>query len=227
MTMSTATVLLYQEWNATKWTLKWKAALFLLLHARLMGGIRKVWRLLCLGNTIAFSIKISSVNPADGHFSAISVENENTFSNKYYRCIISKCFGLSHTTWMHYFFLSMFTKWRISNWSLIGPFSSTGTGDQVNMWPEESRCIIAAVIFYSVRQCLFKKKSVCFINDANVVSSKMNDNPSADMAGCVLIRRPALHAPLLSASLHILYWGHCGNSSQLPCTGSNSLQREA
>lgn len=86
----------------------------------------------------------------------------------------------------YYFFLSMFTKWRISNWSLIGPFSSTG--DQVNMWPEERRCIIAAVIFYSDRQCLLnfflkmcvfhKRCECCFLQD-----EWLNDNPLADVEG--------------------------------------------
>lgn len=38
---------------------------------------------------------------------------------------------------------------------------STGSGDQVNMWPEERRCIIAAVtILFLQKQCLFKKKYI-------------------------------------------------------------------
>lgn len=56
---------------------------------------------------------------------------------------------------MQYFFSSMFTKWRISNWSLI-EIISTGSGNWVNMWPEEKRGIIAAVtILFLQKQCLF------------------------------------------------------------------------
>lgn len=64
---------------------------------------------------------MSSVSPADGHFSAISVENENTLSHKYYRRIVSKSFGLSHTTRMHYFF--SLDVYKVKNLKLITDWS--------------------------------------------------------------------------------------------------------
>ena len=53
----------------------------------------------------------------------------------------------SHMTWMHDFFFSMFTKWRISNWSLIGQLISISSGDQENMWLEES---VSLLLWYFI-----------------------------------------------------------------------------
>lgn len=101
-------------------------------------------------------------------------------------------------TWMHYFFFSQCLQSEESqtdHWLV-------NLSDQVTRWTcDQKRDGVSLLLWYFIltdNAFLFYICCVCCINDANVASTKMNDNPSAGAGGRVPIRTLALHVPLLS-----------------------------
>lgn len=74
----------------------------------------------------------------------------------------NKTVGCSHVTWMQYFFFLCLQSEESQTDNCLVDSTSIGSGDQMNMWPEERWCISAAVtILFLQKLCLFCLTSFC------------------------------------------------------------------
>lgn len=128
-------------------------------------------------------------------------------------------FSFSHMTWMQYFSLNVY---KVRNLKLITDWSKLSLPDQVTSWTcDQMIGGVSLLLWYFI---LTEKTNAFFFcvfckNNVNVLSNKTNDSPHVDMVVAFQSKdfvNFALRMPLLSASLHILYWGYCGYSYLLP-----------
>lgn len=159
---------------------------------------------------------------------------------KIYDVRMSCCY--SHKTWMQYFSQCLQSEESQTDYWLVD-IISTGSCDQVTMWPEERWCIIAAVtVFFLQKQWLLfffsffiEMISICCEMVVTLIivnvflSTKLNDDHQVDKVDMFQSKDYgifAFHVSLLSSFLHILYWGKLHPSSSLHCVEWTARKKE-